>query len=599
LGSLRIRRGLNDEELRRVLGDRAPKHIVEWARRMIGDSPHMAYYIEWECVEKPNECTSDADASRALGGIKSVFDDRNKGVSDDKKVTIKWFKAEYIPPILVEEVIELIREKGENEAKRVLEGWVDAYFKAIGALRKVLGLKENLLEWDDSSIRLLSDFVNNIANYVIGGLAANQLMGAASQLLISVLTYIAFKKEGENILKEIIELWESLKKLRVEGSDDFYELGRLLVYRVAYAMGMSYDEAKEALMGITGLSMDELKKRVDEIERKIKELENNIELTRQEKRAGIETADVDEFAKGGIYPNVRVENGELRVRVEDGYHRIVRAGKFNELIDEVRDRLLKRGFVVVVGPKGIGKSTLAATVIWELLANGDVGRVARVDSLDSDKYSEFTTFIENYGEELGKDFGKLLILYDPVSTKAYERADIGVKADIQKYIEMTIEVLMKAIESISSEASKPLALIVIPSDFYNTLSEEMRNALEVYRLDVSQGLINTEFLAELIKEYTRTKSNPNGCALSDRELSELAGELAKFDSGQALIARLIGEELARSNCSAREIKELISKAKGKAEAFIILHINGLFKVHEDPDTAKALGRNLRIEEAIR
>jgi hypothetical protein len=120
------------------------------------------------------------------------------------------------------------------------------------------------------------------------------------------------------------------------------------------------------------------------------------------------------------------------------------------------------------------------------------------------------------------------------------------------------------------------------------LSEKIRNKLKNYRLDVSQELVNTEFLAELIREYTRTKSNPNGCALSDRELSELAGELAKFDSGHALIARLIGEELARNNCSAREIKELISKAKGKAEAFIILHINGLFKVHEDPDTAEAL-----------
>jgi len=37
---------------------------------MIGDSPHRAYYIQWECVEKPNECTSDADASKALGLIK-------------------------------------------------------------------------------------------------------------------------------------------------------------------------------------------------------------------------------------------------------------------------------------------------------------------------------------------------------------------------------------------------------------------------------------------------------------------------------------------------------------------------------------------------
>jgi KaiC/GvpD/RAD55 family RecA-like ATPase/uncharacterized protein YdhG (YjbR/CyaY superfamily) len=578
---------VDDEELRGILGDRAPKHIVEGARRMIGDSPHMAYYIPWERVDEPNAITSDAEASKALGLIKTVF--------DDKKVTIKWFKAEYIPPILVEEVIELIREKGEDEARRVLKDWVDAYSKAIDALSKVLGLKENLLEWDELSIGFLSNFVNNSAKYVIGGLAVTPLLGAASLAIISVLTYMAFKKEEENYL---IELRRSLERLLVKGPDgrlDFNELGRLLVYRVAYAMGMSYDEAKEALMGITGLSIDELKERVKEIEERVKELEReieklekNIELFRQEERAVIVTADVGEFAKGRIYPNIKVENGELRVRVEDGYHSIVRAGKFNDLVNEVRDRLLKQGFVVVVGPKGIGKSTLAAAVIWKLFMNGDIGLVARVDVLDSKNSSEFTTFIENYGEEFSEHFGRLLILYDPVSTKTYERVDIDVKADIQANIERTIEDLMKAIKSISSEAPKPLTLIVLPSDVYNALSGERRNELEGYKLDVSQDLINTEFLAELIREYTRTKSNPNGCALSDRKLSELTGELAKFDSGHALIARLIGEELARSNCSAREIEELIGKAKGKAEAFIILHINGLFKVHENTNTAKAL-----------
>jgi len=331
----------------------------------------------------------------------------------------------------------------------------------------------------------LSEFVNNSANYVIGGLALTQWMGAASLAIISVLTHMAFKNEGENYLKEIIELRESLERLLVKGPDgrlDFNELGRLLVYRVAYAMGMSYDEAKEALMGITGLSIKELEERVKEIVEKIKELEReieklekNIELTRQEERAVIVTADVGEFAEGRIYPNIKVENGELRVRVEDGYHSIVRAGKFNELVNEVRDRLLKQGFAVVVGPKGIGKSTLAAAVIWELFMNGDIGLVARVDMLDSKKYSEFTTFVENYGEKLGKYFGRLLILYDPVSTEAYERADIDVKANIQANIERTIEDLMKAIKSISSEASKPLTLIVIPSDVYNALSEERRN----------------------------------------------------------------------------------------------------------------------------
>jgi len=591
IGKFRDKVTVDVEELRRVLGDKAPKHIVEGAKRMIGNSPHRAYYIPWKCVEEPKECTSDADASEALGLIKGVFDDRNKGVSDDKKERIRWFNADYVPPGLVEEVIELVREKGKDGARKVLKDWVDAYFKAVDALTNVLGLKKNMLEWDELSIGYLSNFVNNYAQFVIGGIAVSPLLGAASLAVISVLTYMAFKSEGENYIKEIVTLRESLERLLVkgpDGRDDFNELGRLLVYRVAYAMGMSYDEAKEALMGITGLSVKELEERVKKIEEELEKLEKKIELIRQEKLAGVVTADVGEFAKGGIYPNIKVENGELRVRVEDGYHSIVRAGKFNELINEVRDRFLKQGFVVVVGPKGIGKSMLAAAEIWELFLNGDIGLVARVDVLNKKNYSEFTTFIENYGKEFSEHFGRLLILYDPVSTKAYERADIDAEAPIQANIERTIKDLMNAIKSISSETSKPLTLIVLPSDVYNTLSGEMRNALEGYRLDVSQDLINTELLAELIREYTRTKSNPNGCALSDRELSELAGELAKFDSGHALIARLIGEELARNNCSAREIKELISKAKGKAEAFIILHINGLFKVHKNTNMAKAL-----------
>jgi KaiC/GvpD/RAD55 family RecA-like ATPase len=584
---LREKVRVEDEELRRILDDRAPRHVVEGARGMIGDSPHRAYYIPWDsdevrrCMEEPSACAFGANVGKALKLIKEAFGDRRT----------RWFKAEYIPPGLVEEVVDLIKEKGEDGAREVLRSWVEAYTKAIEALSKILGVREELFEWDELSIGFLSNFVNNSAKYVIGGLAAIPLMGAASLALISVLTYMAFKKEGENYLKEIIELRRSLERLLVKGPGgrlDFNELGRLLVYRVAYAMGMSYEEAKEALMDITGLSIDELERRVNEIERKIKELEEKIELSRQEAPAGIVTADVNEFAKGRIYPNIKVESGELRVRVGDGYHSIVRAGKFNELVNEVRDGLLKQGFVVVVGPKGIGKSTLAAAVIWELFMNGDIGLVARVDVLDSKNYSEFATFVENYGERFSEYFGRLLILYDPVSTKAYEKMGIDTEAPVQSSIERTVKNLMDFVDSISPEATKPLTLIVIPSDIYNALSNDMRAKLESHSLDVSQDLVNTEFLAGLIREYTRTRSNPNGCELSNDVLSKLAGELAKFDSGHALIARLVGEELARSNCDVGEVEELINNAKGKAEAFIILHINGLFKIHENPNTAKAL-----------
>ena len=319
-----------------------------------------------------------------------------------------------------------------------------------------------------------------------------------------------------------------------------------------------------------------------------------LDLFRQEVRAGIVTADANEFAKGRIYPNIEAEDGELRIWVEDQCYSIVRVGEFSKLADRVRSRLTSNSLVMVVGPKGIGKSTLAAAVIWELFTNGDIGLVARVDRLDAENYSEFMTFIENYGKEFSKYFGKLLILYDPVPTEAYEKMGIDGEAPVQTNIERTMKNLMDIINSISSEASKPLTLIVIPSDFYNALSDnalsgEVRNALEGYGLDVSQALNDSELLAELIMEYAKT-GNTNGCGISDDVLNKLAGKVAGFDSGHALIARLIGEELARNNCSVGgdEVERLISEARGRAEAFIILHMNGLFKVHENTNAAKAL-----------
>jgi len=598
IGRLREKVRVEDEELRRVLGDRAPRSVVEGARGMIRDSPHRAYYIPWDsdevrrCMEEPGACAFGANVGEALKLIKEAFGDNKR---------IKWFKAEYIPPGLAEEVVDLIKEKGEGGAREVLRSWVEAYSKASEALSKILGVREELFEWESLSVVFLNNFVNNYAKYVIGSLAT-ALMGAASLALISVLTYMAFKKEGEGYLKEIIGLRESLERLR-RRDGEFSELGGLLVYRVAYAMGMSYDEAKEALMGITGLSIDELERRVNEIEEKIEELEKKFELFRQEAPAGIVTADVNEFAKGRIYPNIKVENGELRIRVEDKYHSIVRAGKFNELISDVESKLMDNGVVVVVGPKGIGKSTLAAATVWELLMNGDIGLVARVDVLNEDNYQRFKTFIENYSEELVKYFGRLLILYDPVSTETYERepstqqgrgalAKTGGGVRRVRYVKMPrdVEATITNLINASSELGdlRPPILIVLPSDIYNTLSEEVKNALEVYRLDVSQALSDREFLAELIREYTRTKSNPNGCSLSNDVFSKLADEVAGFDSGHALIARLVGEELARNNCDVGKVEELINNAKGKAKAFMILHINGLFKVHENPDITKAL-----------
>ena len=583
------------EELKRVLGDKAPKPVVEEAKRRIGDSPHRAYYIPWKFVEEPSLCGFGADVGRALKLIKEVFGDRR----------IKWFSVDYVPPGLVEEVVDLIK-KNEKEAKEELMNWVNAYFEAIKTLRKVLGVRKGLLGWEEVSVGYLESFVNDLAIHVIDVLAP-VLTSPAALAIVAVLTYVAFKRGGKSYVEEIIKLRKNLEKLRKPGGE-FNELGKLLVYRVARAMGMSYDEAKEALMDITGLSIDELKTKVKEIEGKIEELEakvndlnNWINLLKQWVAASITIAGKADFEQGNVYPNIRVEGSELRIRVEDGYHNMVKTDKFKELVNEVRDRLKSDGVVVIVGPKGIGKSTLAVATVWESLNNYEVGLIARVDVLNEDNYSRFQTFIENYSKEFVKYFRKLLILYDPVSTETYEEEPgtqpqqgesaeaykVGARyARIPKDIEKTVGYLIKIKRLKTLGDSGQTILIVLPSDVYNALNEGARDALEKYKLDVSQGLINTEFLAELIGEYTKTEDKPNGCALSDEKLSELAGNVAKFDSGHALIARLIGEELARNNCSVGEVERLISKARGKAKAFIILHINGLFKVHDNSNATK-------------
>jgi hypothetical protein len=196
--------------------------------------------------------------------------------------------------------------------------------------------------------------------------------------------------------------------------------------------------------------------------------------------AGIVTADVEEFVKGRIYPNVKYEDGKLKFRDEDGHYRTVMSGKFRKLAKEIMNRLLKQGFVVVVELKATGNSVLPIAVIWELFLNGDIGLIARVNKIDSENYSEFVTFIENYGEELSKYIGKLFVLYDPN------------EADIQENIKRTIRNLMNTINSMSSKAPKPFVLIAIQSDVYNTLSEEIRTELERYRFDVSLTNIDEE-----------------------------------------------------------------------------------------------------------
>jgi len=70
----------------------------------------------------------------------------------------------------------------------------------------------------------------------------------------------------------------------------------------------------------------------------------------------------------------------------------------------------------------------------------------------------------------------------------------------------------------------------------------------------------------------------------------LAGEiLGRFSEGYTLIARLAGTLIAsKYECRVDDVERIIEESRGNAHYFILRYINTLFKIHEDPDTAKAL-----------
>jgi len=434
--------------------------------------------------------------------------------------------------------------------------------------------------------------IGAIANALLGG---GVLVRAAS----AAIEALAGRSLGQLLMKwdivrnETVECLKNIVDTAKEASQYIDDEGlRDVVEEVAKKWGWDVDTFKRFVKTAAGKTITE----DEEVKKMIKEALENIEKELREVRervrglpAGVEVFFINDFEDGLVYPTVRLVNGELMILGEYGYHEVVRTGSFSTLTNEVKQRLGAGSLVVLTGPKGVGKSTLATVTTWELLRIGEAGMVLRIkEPPEGEVVERFRSFIENFLVRDWKYFGNMIILYDP--TGVYGQVG-GVEAPskLETTVRNVLEAVMKAIENAKSilgrePSARVGVLIILPTDLYNALSNDVRGKLESYRLDAP--LNDAEFLAKLIMEYTRTSDKPSGCKISDEELSKLAGKVAGFDSGHALIARLIGEELARNNCNVGEVEKLADNAKGKAEAFIIQYINKLFKVDKASDTTK-------------
>jgi hypothetical protein len=586
-------------ELRLLLGDVASKYIVEDIVKKFDEvksSSVTAYYIPWDI----NEGLLDEEVKKAVEIIRSAF--KASGAK------VKWLNAEYIPSGFVKEVLDLLNRKTEDEVRRKVGEKVEAYVSIL----KSLDLLDRV-EWESHFVTSVRTFIIDFARgslatipYIVGNIP----LGALTTALITLFTNHIIKTPQSKDLTEIVNLKINLGKLKAENPSnevcgEFSELGKIIAYKIAAALNLDVKDVCEALAEIAGIEVDKLEeivkdlsKRITEVEKKVKELED--EVKELEKRVEIAEVGqslpdisianrVDFIERRKLYSDIKVVDGKLSIRVEQNYYSVVEAGTFGTAINNLINLIRERRVVVVVGPKGIGKSVLAASVIWRLFDNGDIGLAAKVEELSGKKknYSFFKTFIEIYLERYRDVFGRLLILYDPSATMVYEEEmeEQPIPEDIRKSIGNLLKIINSYREGL-------MTLIVLPKDIYDGLGEDIKDALGRYKLELD--LKDAVFLAEVVKEYSEVCRK-----LDENKLSDLVNEIAQFDEGHALIARLAGTLLAKEfKCNIDNARKVVDESKRKATAFIAGFINSYFKINDDADRARVLAEVFAIRKSF-
>ncbi|MFZ8789518.1 MAG: hypothetical protein ACO2OZ_07615, partial [Acidilobaceae archaeon] len=159
---------------------------------------------------------------------------------------------------------------------------------------------------------------------------------------------------------------------------------------------------------------------------------------------------------------------------------------------------------------------------------------------------------------------------------------------IPEGIKDTIDYLLKIINSYREGLR---ILIVLPEDIYDGLGEDIRNVLNQYKLKLD--LRDAVFLAEVVKEYSEVCRDK----LDEDKLSDLVNEIARFNEGHALIARLAGTLLAEKfKCNIDDARRVVDESKREATAFIEGFINSYFEINDDVDRARVLAEVFAIRK---
>jgi len=361
------------------------------------------------------------------------------------------------------------------------------------------------------------------------------------------LTYDAFRLFVDNLYKlatEKLVTEEELERLRTLSDEEFKKRIEGLV-----------DERWEKFR-------KEVEDRLDKIEERLKELKKEVERQRGElRRAGILL---------GVYERPEDLDFDLEKKTfMNGRYTLVTSGRFEEYSSEILDRISRGEFVILVGPKGVGKSVLARYSLAKALDTGYyvVYEVQRVDE-------------ENLERVFKLMFGKWpVVLYDPSAPKYYERRreDEEDVPEIKETKNTAIK-LIWAYRWWKDGGVNTSVVVVLPDDVFNTIREEIekkakeeRVKLESLKVDLRQ----VDFLTDIVKAYS-------GNACGEEVYKRLGEYIAKnYAGGYTLVAKYAGEWLKQTKCAA-EVEDAVKAGGGSAEAFVAQYIYvNVFKMSTD------------------